>query len=155
MCTGLNRRNKKQILKCMCPDTLEFDDNHHWDMTVILNIFSLTFLFVYDSIPCYSILTLFFPWAILMSPLKLMIPFGLDCSVLCICFYKVIVGLCYQSDTKYLCKFSLIKQVVYEYTLIVKFNKQKQVKLIFLNRHSSCPVHLYEFCILPPLNIVV
>lgn len=94
-------------------------------MTVTMNVFLFTFLCVYDSIPCYSILTLFFPEPILMSPLKLMFLFGLDCFVLCVCFYKVLVGLCYQSDTKYLCKFSLIKQVVYEYILVVKFNRNR------------------------------
>lgn len=48
-----------------------------------------------------------------------MFPFGLNYFVLCMCLYKVMVGLLYQCDIKYF--MSLTRQVVYEYILIVKF----------------------------------
>lgn len=74
--------------------------------------------------------------------------FGLDCFVLCVCFYKVLVGLCYQSDTKYLCKFSLIKQVMYEY-ILVKFDKQKQVKHKFsLIANPTALSTCMSFCVI-------
>lgn len=110
------------------------------------------FFCVYDNIPCYSVLSLFF-LSNIKSPLKFMFPFGLDCFILCICAYKMIMGLDYNISliqNIFLYKFSLIKQVVYEYILIVKFNKQMKHKFSLITTNSISLSTCIGFCITSP-----